>query len=492
MTPRAGALAAAVAGLLVTGPMSAQTPAPAAPPPTSGVVTKGRAPVSEATLQVRLPRPGEADLANGLHLMVLEDRRLPMITFRLIIPGAGGYDDPPARRGLATFTAAMMREGTATRTSAQLSEQLETMAAGLNVGAGLSSVEASINGSALSEHFERLLELTADVLLNPSFPESELTLYKQRTQAQLVQQRSNPGFLGSELFARVMYGEHPASRVAPSPDALAAVSRDDLAAFHRSRYVPDHAVLAIAGDVSLDEARKLVEARLGGWRKAGAAAPRVADPRPPGAPAVHVVARPDSVQTSLIVGTPGISRTHPDYDVLSVMNRVIGGGPTARLFLNLREQKGYTYGAYSGFSAGRFAGDWRASTDVRADVTDAALRELLGEIARLRTEAVPDKEFRDAKRSMVASFALSLESPDQVLNYYVTSWQYMLPADYWDRYPERIAAVTQEQVRAAAAKYLDPSRLQVVAVAEPAVAAKMGVHGTLRTYDTEGRRTDSN
>jgi predicted Zn-dependent peptidase len=174
------------------------------------------------------------------------------------------------------------------------------------------------------------------------------------------------------------------------------------------------------------------------------------------------------------------------------MNRVIGGGPTARLFLNLREQKGYTYGAYSAFSAGRFAGDWRASTDVRADVTDAALRELLGEIARLRTEAVPDKEFRDAKRSMVASFALSLESPDQVLNYYVTSWQYMLPADYWDRYPERITSVTQEQVRAAAAKYLDPSRLHVVAVAEPGVAAKMGAYGTLLTYDTEGRRTDSN
>lgn len=477
-----------LAVLLAAGAPAAQGPAPAAPP-TSGVVVKGRAPVSEETLQVRLPRPKETDLSNGLHLMVLEDRRLPQVTFRLIVPGAGGYYDPPATPGLATFTAAMMREGTASRTSAQLSEQLETIAAGLNVGAGVSSVDASITGSSLTEHFERLMELAADVLLNPSFPEDELSLYKQRTRAQLVQQRSIPGFLGAELYARVLFADHPASRVSPSPEALDAVTRDDLAGFHRSRYVPDHAVLAIAGDISLEEARTLAESRLAAWKKAGTAAPQVGDPKPSGEAAVHVVARPNSVQTSLIVGTQAIDRTHPDYDVVSVMNRVIGGGPTARLFLNLREEKGYTYGAYSGLNAGRYRGDWRASTDVRAEVTEPALKDLLAEIARLRDEPVPEKEFRDAKRSMVASFALSLESPDQVLGYYVTSWEHKLPADYWDRYPDRITAVTGEEVRSAARKYLDPSRLHIVAVAEPAVAAKMGSYGRLVLYDTEGRRT---
>jgi zinc protease len=134
-----------------------------------------------------------------------------------------------------------------------------------------------------------------------------------------------------------------------------------------------------------------------------------------------------------MVGTPAIRRTDPDYDVVSVMNRIIGGGPTARLFLNLREEKGYTYGAYSNLNAPRFLGDWRASTDVRAEVTEPALKEILREVARLREEPVAEKEFRDVKRSLVATFALSLESPPQVLNYYVTSRQYGLPADYWDR-----------------------------------------------------------
>ena len=228
-------LRAVAAALLLAAAPAAQISAPPGAPPTAGVVVKGRAPVSEETLRVKLPRPREADLPNGLHLMVLEDRRTPQITFSLSIPGAGGYADPEGLPGLATFAAALMREGTATRTSVQLSEQLETMAAALNVSAGLSSTEAFVSGSALTEHVDRLMELTADVLLNPAFAESELALYKQRTRAGLVQQRSNPGFLVNELFARVMYGMHPASRISPTVEALDKVTRADIEAFHRAR-----------------------------------------------------------------------------------------------------------------------------------------------------------------------------------------------------------------------------------------------------------------
>jgi predicted Zn-dependent peptidase len=482
---------AITSALLFTGAPSAQVPAGPGAPPAAGVVVKGRAPVSEETLRVKLPRPRTADLPNGLHLMVLEDRRAPQVTFTLIVPGAGGYADPETLPGLANFTAALMREGTTTRTSQQLSEQLETMAATLNVGAGLSSTDAFVNGSALTEHVDRLMELTADVVLNPALSESELVLYKQRTRAGLVQQRSNPGFLVNELFARVMYGPHPASRVSPTVEALDRVTRADIQSFHRARYVPDHAILAIAGDISLPEAQKLVTSRLGAWQKAGVPAPQVQDPKMPQSAGVHVVARANSVQTNFMVGTPAIRRTDPDYDVISVMNRIIGGGPTARLFLNLREEKGYTYGAYSSLSAGRFVGDWRASTDVRAEVTEPALKEILREVARLRDQPVADKEFRDVKRSLVAAFALSLESPPQVLNYYVTSRQFGLPADYWDKYPDRVMAVTAAQVQAAARKYLDSSRLQIVAVSEPKVVPVLKPYGTLVTYDTEGRRTGS-
>ena len=202
---------------------------------------------------------------------------------------------------------------------------------------------------------------------------------------------------------------------------------------------------------------------------------------------------PNSVQTSLLVGTQAIDRLDPAYDVLQVMNKVIGGGPTGRLFITLREEKGYTYGAYSGLNAGRWRGAWQASADVRTEVTEAALRDLLAEITRMRDQPVAEKEFRDQKRAMIGSFALSLENPQQMLSYYITSWTYRLPVDYWDKYPERITAVTQAQVQAAAKKYLDPARLQIIAVGEPQKVAeilkKFGTVETLR-YRRKARRRE--
>jgi zinc protease len=462
--------------------------APMAPPSSKAVVLKNKAPVSDELLQVKLPRPQQATLPNGLHLIVLEDRRVPRITAQLIIPGAGGYYDPPDLPGLGNVTSAMMREGTASRTSAQLSEQLESIAATLNVGAGMSSTEANVFGSCLTEHADRLFEIFGDVLLNPSFTDEELARYKQRTRAGLVQQRSVAGFLGAEMFARVMYGTHPAGRISLTPDALDRTTRQAMTDFHQARYVPDHAALAISGDISLDEARKLVEARLGGWKKRGTPAPSTVEPQASGAARVSFVARPNSVQTNLLVGSPAITRLDPEFDVLQVMNKVIGGGPTGRLFLTLREEKGYTYGAYSNLVAGQWRGAWQASSEVRSEVTEAALRDLLAEVARLRDEPIAEKEFRDQKRAMVGSFALSLESPQQMIGYYVTSWRYKLPADYWDKYPARIAAVTQAQVQAAARKYLDPTRLKIVAVGEPAkVAEVLKGFGPVTIYDSEGK-----
>ena len=194
------------------------------------------------------------------------------------------------------------------------------------------------------------------------------------------------------------------------------------------------------------------------------------------------------MQTSLWVGTQAIQRVSPDYDIVQVMNEVIGGGPTGRLFTHLREEKGYTYGAYSNISASQFRGNWIASTDVRTEVTQDALRDLVAEITRMRNEPVPTKEFEDRKRGMVARFALSLESPAAVLNNHVTRWLYKLPADYWDKYPERVMAVTTADVQAAAKKYLDATRLQIVAVGDPTkVGEILKQYGTVETFDTNGK-----
>ncbi len=480
---------AAVSAGLAAMSLSAVALAQGAPAKPQAVILKGKAPVSNKVLDVRLPKPKQGELPNGLHLMVLEDHRAAQVSFTIYIPGAGGFFDPAGATGLAGVTASMMREGTPTRTTTQIAEQLETTASNLNVGAGMSSLEATVSGSALTEHFGKVMDLAADVLLHPSFPESELTKYKTRTAAQLAQQRSNPGFLGQELFSKVMNGDHPASRISMTPDDVKKITREAMVTFHQTHYVPDHAVIAIAGDISYEQARTLVTAKLGEWKKSGSPRPVARDPGATGPAKVWLVDRPNSVQSNFYVGAPAIDRLSPDYDVLTVMNEVIGGGPTGRLFTHLREEKGYTYGAYSGLNVGRFRGTWTASTDVRSDVTEPALTDLMDEIRQMREITVPAKELGDKKRSMIASFALSLESPQQVLNYYVTQWLYKLPADYWDKYPARIMAVSADQVQNAAKKYLDPSKLQILAVGDgKKIEAILKKFGPLEVYDTEGNK----
>jgi predicted Zn-dependent peptidase len=461
------------------------------PQPTQ-MVLKEKAPVSKEILKVKLPKPQEADLANGLHVMVLEDHEVPQVTFQMIIPGAGGYYDPEDKIGLASYTASLMREGTKTRTSPQISEALETMAAGLSVSSGLSGTTASIVGSALREDFDRLLDLAADVLLNPAFSAEEWNRFKVRTKTSLIQQRTQPTFLAMERFNRVIYGAHPASRVSPTAEHLDAITPAALADFHKAHYVPDHAIIAFAGDITLADARKVVEGKLGAWKNAGTQKITVTDP-PDAPPAkVYLIARPNSVQTTLYVGTQSMTRTDPDYPVLTVVNRVLGG-TMGRLFRHLREEKGYTYGIGSGFSASLYRGAWTSSTNVRTDVTEPALDDLLAEIAGLRDTPVSDKELADTKRAIVGSFALALENPQQVLSYYIDSWMYGLPADYWDTYPAKIAAVTAEQAQQAARKYWDPARLQIVAVGDATkIREILAKKGTLEVYDSEGKPiTDS-
>jgi len=484
-------LIGAICALLLAAPV-AQTAPPqgSQPPSTKGVVIKGLAPVSDEVLKVKLPRPQEADLPNGMHLMVLEDHRSPQISMQLIVDGAGGYYDPADFPGLAGFTSAMMMEGTSTRTAQQIAQEQETMASTVGVSAGGSGENATVMVSSLKENFDKTLALASDVVLNPSFPEQELARYKTRQKASVVQVRMMPRFLAMERYARVIYGDHPSSRVMPTVESIEKATRDAMVAFHKAHYVPDRAIVAIVGDTTLAEARTKIEAAFGAWKKSGVTVPPVRDPAPVGPTTVFLVDRPNSVQTSLIVGTQAINRVSPDYDVLSLVNTIIGGGPTGRLFLNLREEKGWTYGAYSGLTAPRFRGDWSAQTEIKGDVTDAAVREILTEVNKLRTEPVPDKEFLDKKRSLVASFALSLETPTAILSNYITSRRYNLPADYWDKYPERITAITKEQVQAAAKKYLDPGHLQIVAVGDgKKIGESLKKFGPVEIYDTEGKKT---
>jgi predicted Zn-dependent peptidase len=457
-------------------------------PSTTQMVLKGKAPVSNEVLKVTLPKPKETTLSNGLKIMVLEDHRVPQVSFELEIPGAGGYYDPNDRIGLASWTASMMREGTTSKTSQQISEELETMGASLFASGGSSSTNADISGSALTESFPKLMALTADMILHPAFAPAEWDRYKARTKPQFTQLRTNPGFLASEMFNKVVFGSHPAGRIFPSASALDVVTTADLAAYQKSHYVPDNAVLAFAGDITLEQAKSLTEKYFADWKKSGApAAAKPTNPGPMSPVRVYLVNRPNSVQTTLYVGTQGLTRNNPDYVPLAVANRVLGG-TMGRLFRHLREEKGYTYGIGSSISTAPYVSDWSANTSVRTEVTEPALRDLLAEIAEMRDKPVPEKELADSKRAVVAQFALSLESPQRILGYSLENWEQGLPANYWDTYPAKISAVTAEQAQAAAKKYWDPSRLQIVAVGDAAkIREILAKFGNVEVYDSEGR-----
>ena len=447
---------------------------------------KGKAPVSNEVLKFKLPRAQEADLSNGAHLMVLEDHRVPSVQFEIIMIGAGGYYDPQGLPGLADTTASLMDEGTTTKSSEQIAQALDTMAATVSVTANEGSQIATVTGSVLTDQLDPVLALAADILLNPSFPEKELGLYKGRARAALEEQRSDPDFLKEERYAKAIYKTHPASSMGLTRESLEKITRDALVSFHKNNYVPDHTIIGVSGDITLAEARTKFETALKGWTKSGKPRPGVVDPPDSGPMKVSLVNRPGSVQTGYLLGETAINRVHPDYDAMQVMNTILGGA-NGRLFRELRESKGYTYGVYSTVRALRYRGDWRASMDVRTEVSEPALGDLIAELTKMREQLVPEDEFKDAQRSLTASFALSLENPAELLNLYIVRQLYNYPVDYWDRYTDRIMAITPAQVQAVAKKYLDPARLQVVAVGDASkVEAGLRKFGPLELFDDEG------
>jgi predicted Zn-dependent peptidase len=482
-----------LAATIVTGVFAmlavAQTPQPQKS--SKGLVIKGKAPISKEALKVTLPKAYETKLSNGLQVIVLEQHKLPTFTMQMVVL-SGGLSDPADQRGAALYTASLLSEGTRTRDSRQIAEQAESLGATLNAGSGLSTITSNITASGLTENFDQIMELFADLILNPSFPADELNKLKTRAIAQLRSQRAQASFLANEMFAKVMYGSHPASKVALTPEEIRNLRRETLQKFHATNYKPNNAIFAIVGDVKPAEIVAKLEKAFGSWQRGDVPATDIPKANETGSAKIYVINRVPSVQTNLILGNLSVERSDPDYFALDVMNQVVGGGASARLFLNLREDKGYTYGAYTGVSAFKYRGTFRANTEVRTEVTKGSMDELMHELKRIRDEKVEQEEFDRAKRTIIGSFALQLESPNALLNNIITQKIYGLPADYWDTYPQRIAAITQDDVQRVARKYLDLSRLQIVAVGDASkIADVLRQYGTVEIYDTEGRPVKS-
>ena len=455
--------------------------------PASKVERLNRAPVNKEILRVQLPRPTVVKLKNGLTLVLLEDHKLPTVSFAMRIR-PGQLADPNDLPGLASFTATMLREGTARRTSAQIAGEVDSLGASLAANSGFGVSYTSVTASGLIDNAPQILDLMSDIVLHPAFPAAELAQYKQRTEANLEQNLSDPAFLGRQALRRVLYGDPPLSVASPTKESIEKVTAADLKHFHDQHYRPGNTLLGAAGDFKTGEMRALIEKYFGDWT--GAAEQPMALPKMPAPPSAKItlVDRPASVQTYIVGGVRAIRRTDPDYYTLVVMNQVLGGGPQSRLFLDLREEHGYTYGSYSAINAELYPGDWRALAPVRTPVTDGSMTQFVYEFKRINNDPVPQAELDDARRALVAGFALSLEQPSQMLEDWLTTQYFGLPADYWDNYPDHIAAVDAAAVQAAAKKYVDLDRMQWICVGDrKQIQDVLAKYGSVTVVDAEGK-----
>ncbi len=466
-------------GLLMAGACLAQEPEGAAS--FRGMVRLNRAPVSNEVLKVKLPRPVEQRLSNGMRLVILESHRTPTISLTIAIPSSH-LRDPENLPGVAEATAAMMMLGTTTRDARQISEAMADIGATISINAGGGGGggrggaggggggEGTITVSALTVNFDGALTILSDVLLHPAFPAAEFEKWKTRTRSQLEQARTQPGTLSSEKLMNVLYpGDMRHSRLTAA--SLDRITRDNMVEHYKQYYVPSGDLSGIAGEIAPKDAVAKIEKALGAWKGGPVAEVKLPMNPPIAEKKVYLISRPGSVQTDLTLANRAIGRTDPDYIACMVMNQVLGSGPAARLFRIIREEKGYTYGVSSSFTATRVNQHFSAAMSVRTEVTEPALTDLLKEFHEIREVAVPKEELEGAKRTLVASFALGLENPQGVLARWLQQREYGLPEDYWDTYPEKVMAVTAADVQRVARKYVPYDNVQIVAVGD---GAKIG------------------
>ena len=448
---------------------------------------RSQAPPPLPSHPITIPTPREITLPNGLTVVVVEDNRLPLVSYRLAFR-VGGAFDPPELPGLTDLLAGLLPEGTQSRTSREIAEEVARMGASLSAGAN--SDYTIVAASALSQFNERILDLMADVVLHPSFPENEVELAKQNTKESLRQQRAQPSFLASEMVSRVMFGDHPYSVVAPTPESIDRSSRDEFVRFHQSKFVPNSAVFIIVGDVRYDDVLRRLESLFSTWERGEELVTSFPAPPMRTKRTAYVIDRHGSAQSNIIIANSGITRTNPDYFPLLLMHTVLGANASSRLFMNLREEKGYTYGAYTNLDARRTAGTFRATAEVRTPVTGDSLKEFFYELNRIRNERVSEKEISDAKSYLTGVFPIRLETQEGLTDQLVQIKMLRLPDDYLTLYRDRVQAVTLEEIQTVAQKYVKPEEAAVIVVGDgSAVLDQIRPYcEDIEIYNTSGKR----
>jgi zinc protease len=432
-----------------------------------------------------LPALREAKLQNGLSLILIEDHRAPMVTVTLGIPVGNA-----SQFALAEATASLLNDGAGRRSSEEISRDVESL--GGQLSSSTNDDYTEINASVISGNLEPMLELFGDVVLQPTFPESEIALYKKNRVEGLTVQRQEPPFLASERFNLAIYGTHPYAISAPTPEAVEGLDRAKIQSFYRTFYRPAGAVLVVTGDFDAGKVEANLRARFEQWQDLSRDLPKDNRPIPIQEPAkrlIYLIDRPGSEQADFRIGNLGVSRSDTDYFALLVANAILGDGTSSRLFLNIREKKGYTYDVSSSAHTPRERGTFFGASETRTEVTLPAIREMLLEFNRMRKEKVTEKDLRHAKNYLNGGFSLSLSTQGGVTNAVVLTRMLGLAPDDLENYRRRIEAVTAEDVIEVARKYIHTDNSTIVVVGDAAkLRRQLATLGKVEIFDTEGRQ----
>ena len=437
---------------------------------------------SKAWPSSRAPKPLQArdssfppyeirTLANGLRVIVVSHHEQPAVSVRMLVR-AGAAQDPRGKSGLSTLMAALLDQGTATRSAAQIADTIDYVGGALGAGAGTDL--SFVNVLVMKDSFDLALDLASDIVRSPAFDAGEIDRQRQQMLSALQVNHQDPEYLAGVVIDRLIYGFHPyGTPAAGTPESVASLTRDDLVAFHKAWFAPNNALLAIVGDLTAEEAFKGAERAFGAWARADVQASTFTDP-PEATRRVVLIDRPGAVQTEIRVGNIAIPRKHGDYDALDLAVKILGGEGANRLQRVLRSERQLTYGASADIQSLKRSGAIVAETDTRSDATGEALRIVVEEFWKLQRDVVNEIELLDAKAYLTGHFPLTIETPDAIALQVLNVLFYELDVKDLQTQRERVGRVSADDVQRVARNYLRPGRLSIVLVGDAkAVAPQM-------------------
>lgn len=449
----------------------------------SQILDRTKPPAAGPEPAATFPKYTDRTLSNGLKVLVVENRKLPIVSLSLVVRAGSALDDGTA--GLADMTATVMMKGTTSRTATEIAEEIDFLGASLSTGAGWDA--CSVSASTLTKHLDTVLALFADIVLHPTFPAEEVKRQQALQIADLKQMKADGGYLASTRAAQVLYPGHPYGRTV-TEESVGSMTAEQCVKFHATNFSPKNAFVVVAGDIGADEIAAKLEKLFSGW------VTPPPSPRPaPAMPAlnstrVHVVQKPGAVQSSLRVAHEGVARSNPDFLALDALNTMFGGYFNSRLNATLRESRGYTYGVGSRFDGRMLGGTFSIGCDVRTSVTDSAITDILAELKKIVTEPIPEDELTMMKNYVAGKFPLSIETPQQVASQLQNIELFGLPRDYYETLGRNVRALTSPQLHALAQKYLHPDRLAIIVAGNAkAVQKTLEQFGPVDVVDADGK-----